>query len=1098
MRSVFKTSGGWASALLLSAASALVALGAAGCQTDAFCWDRCPGDTQGGTGGKDGGGQTGGGGAGGDECFPNCNTDGGTSTGGSGGSGPCQPTNGGIELCDGVDNDCNGTVDDSPDINLSSPKSCGTCTNNCYEKLLNADPNGIGCTPSPSPGKEPGTCTCGGCAPGYQDLDKDCVCEYYCVQSAPDDTSCNNKDDDCDGVKDEDVDLCKSTTDCGKCGGNCVVLHGTPACVHTGNEACSPANTQCQIKSCDAGWHDLDKSYATGCEYQCDKTNNGAEKCGDSLDNDCDGKIDEADDLTFDPQIGKQCFGDPDGICGQIAHAGTTACVGNKVVCQGANVLTENQTEEVCNGKDDDCDGVSDDNPTDAGDNCGQSNVFPCTLGKQVCQSGQLSCVGSVDPKTETCNGQDDDCDGQIDDMPSDVGTTCGQSGMGACKLGVVQCVPGGVTSCVGAIDPKTEACNGIDDDCNGMVDDVAGAGTACGQSNVSPCKLGSLQCVGNTFTCVGAIDPAAETCNGKDDDCDGSVDEGVPSQACVPVGQNPNLVYGGLSQCKKGTQVCGGTCQGYVGPGAEVCDSVDNDCDGIVDNNLTDLGACNVPPPPPAGATSPCKAGTKSCLAGVLTCNGSVGPTSNVDSCGVDANCDGVLSSQPDLQNDVANCGACGTSCYAGSVHGVWSCQTGMCVFQGCETGYYDLDGDKTCEYACQFKQAQEICNGEDDNCDGQIDENVLTPTPTQVCGVSPSASRPECTSQVSVACQAGAWKCTFPGGVCGPNCATATEVCDNLDNDCDGLFNENVPNFGKACASDDGVSPGHGACRTTGTYVCNGQSATTCSAVKANCSGLPGGCTEACDGVDNDCDGAVDETYASKGANAANFVKPAVTKVAGSRWIYTYEASRPSGTASVPGTGNGYQTSAPAGTTLDKTLACSVPNRLPWFNVTPQEAEQTCQAMGGFVCATADWTSACQATQPCNWGYSPRGATCTSTYTATKFCNLGPSFDFNALLAGDQDGLLPTGSSLLQNCWADWSNLQGNTAATNKIFDLTGNLREITKSAANTYPLMGGAFNTGDAGGATCSFSFYTVDQTFKLYDLGFRCCFGLDPTL
>ena len=43
-----------------------------------------------------------------------------------------------------------------------------------------------------------------------------------------------------------------------------------------------------------------------------------------------------------------------------------------------------------------------------------------------------------------------------------------------------------------------------------------------------------------------------------------------------------------------------------------------------------------------------------------------------------------------------------------------------------------------------------------------------------------------------------------------------------------------------------------------------------------------------------------------------------------------------------------------------------------------------------------------------------------------------------------------------------------------------------------------MGGAFNTAAENGATCSFTFYSVVDTFKFFDTGFRCCFTSDPTL
>ena len=938
-RRSLRGAGAW-TALALGA----LATATAGCTTDAFCFYDCDGATTTTTGTGTGTGDGGGGGlftgsTGEGGCFLNCGG------GGAGGDGGCTPTNGGIEICDGLDNDCNGTKDEGFDF--TAPQTCGTCANSCLVSLQNCAVAGIVCGASPDPGNVPGECSCTLCADDYFDLDGDGkTCEYYCVKvpGAVDDATCDNKDDDCDGVKDEDVDLCTSTSACGKCGGNCVVLHGTPECVHTGNMPCDASNTQCAIQACDCNgpgdcWWNLDNSFATGCEYQCDLTNGGVEICGDGLDNDCDGKIDDADDLSQDPQIGVTCFGDPDGECAAPAHAGQTICQGNQVACAGPNVLVENQIAETCNNADDDCDGAVDDSPTDGGGSCGQSNVFPCSFG--------------------------------------------------------------------------------------------------------------TFQCIGGALTCIGAVDPQPETCNGVDDDCDGSIDK---------TGNNAPP------------------------------DSV---------------GACNVPVPPPAGATSACMAGTKACVAGGVVCQGSVTPAPGAtDGCNVDANCDGVLTNQPNLQTDVQNCGSCGNNCLAGAVHSNWSCTAGACVFQGCQPGFYDLDNDQQCEYACTFVSATEACNGTDDDCDGQIDEGAVAPSPTQVCGVSPVASAPECTTGVTVACQNGAWTCTFPAGVCSPTCAGATEICDTLDNNCNGLLNENVPNYGKPCASDDGLPPpGHGACRTTGTFVCNGANAVACSATKADCAGLPGGCTELCDGIDNDCDGVVDETFNAKGSNAANFVKPTVTKIAASLWTYTYEASRPSSTSQAPGTGNGFWTSAPAGLTLDKTPACSVPNKIPWFNVTPLEVEQVCTQMGGAVCTRAQYQTACKPNAACTFGYNPRGAAgsaCATGFTATKYCNLGLSFDFNGGVAGDQDGLLPTGSNLLQNCWADWSALQGNIATNNKLFDLTGNLREITKEAANQYKLMGGAFNTQSESGASCNFTFYTVDQNFKFLDTGYRCCFTSDPTL
>ena len=135
------------------------------------------------------------------------------------------------------------------------------------------------------------------------------------------------------------------------------------------------------------------------------------------------------------------------------------------------------------------------------------------------------------------------------------------------------------------------------------------------------------------------------------------------------------------------------------------------------------------------------------------------------------------------------------------------------------------------------------------------------------------------------------------------------------------------------------------------------------------------------------------------------------------------------------------------------------------------------------------------------CTWGYAPFGAACRASDTTTKFCNIATAFDFDPGTAGDQDGLLPTGDLGGESCYADWAGLGGNPggagAATNALFDITGNLREIVLDGAQ-YRVVGGAFNSQSESGSTCDFSFYAVADTFKFYDTGFRCCFDEDPSL
>src|SRR5206468_772541 len=132
-------------------------------------------------------------------------------------------------------------------------------------------------------------------------------------------------------------------------------------------------------------------------------------------------------------------------------------------------------------------------------------------------------------PVAETCNGLDDDCDGAVDEGNPGGGAACATGQPGVCSAGTTSCTNGSLV-CNQNVQPSAEACNGLDDDCDGAVDEGnPGGGAACSAGQPGVCSAGTPPCTDGSLIVSPTGPPAAETCNGLDDDCDGAVDEGNP-----------------------------------------------------------------------------------------------------------------------------------------------------------------------------------------------------------------------------------------------------------------------------------------------------------------------------------------------------------------------------------------------------------------------------------------------------------------------------------------------------------------------------------------------------------------------------------------
>jgi hypothetical protein len=313
-----------------------------------------------------------------------------------------------------------------------------------------------------------------------------------------------------------------------------------------------------------------------------------------------------------------------------VAVGASTVCfhadpVGNK--CFGLRVCTadglsecdaQEPVQEACNGVDDDCNGVADDGIAPV--ECSKSNEHGTCKGTELCAGGTAVC-DAPEPAAELCDGKDNDCDGQVDEDSKDTDLD-----------GLANCVdedddgdgvPDDADLCPLVQDPGQEdhdldtvgdACDPDDD--NDQFPDAGDCGPL--DKNVFP----------------GAI----ETCNGKDDDCDGWTDESTcnDDNPCTDDVCNPaegcQFPANGLAcedgdPCTSGDKCSDGKCAG----GVNVCPcKKDEDCPGLgfvggcVGKLYCDTSAiphgCKVDP---AGAT-PCPAPTSQCV--TVTCNVATG----------------------------------------------------------------------------------------------------------------------------------------------------------------------------------------------------------------------------------------------------------------------------------------------------------------------------------------------------------------------------------------------------------------------------------------------------------------------------------------
>jgi len=637
----------------------------------------------------------------------------------------------------------------------------------------------------------------------------------------------------------------------------------------------------------------------------------------DDRDEDCDGEVDEGLRSTWYADEDGDGWGDPANAVESCEAP--SGFVSDATDCDDANPAVHPQADEICNGVDDDCDGEADEGLlgtwyTDAdGDGWGDDATATVTCAPTI---GQVDQGGDCDDSDtafhpgaaegDCADPHDYNCDGSTGYADADA------DGWAACQ----DCDDDNVAVNPGA----TEVCDGVDNDCSGVIDDDYAVDVSTwyddddgdGYGDPASATLACTQPAGfvaDATDCDDAdptVNPgASETCNGLDDDCDGATDEpdatgaptwyadtdadgyGDPANAAMACAQ-PSGFVADASDCDDADAA--------VSPGAaEVCNGLDDDCSGVIDDDYAadaptwyadaDADGFGDPANTIAACTQP-----SGFLAEASDCDDSdpaVNPAAAETCDGADNDCSGVIDDDyaVDTSTWYADVDSDG---FGDASHTALACTQ--------PSGYLaDHDDCDDLDPAVN-PGATETCDGGDNDCDGAVDEPDAADAATWYADADADGYGDLASATAA---------CTPPSGFAADNTDCddtefavnpgATETCNGVDDDCSGVIDDPYATDAATWYA-DADADGYGDVAST-SIACEAPSGATADGTDCDDAdfAVNPGATETCNAVDDDCNAVIDDDYA---ADATTWYADADTDGFGDPASAAVACSAPAGT--------------------------------------------------------------------------------------------------------------------------------------------------------------------------------------------------------